>query len=236
MDRTAAALGGDAAGLSRRTKAGAQHGSPGGTPGSDGTQQPGSQRGGVRLPVGRRGLTDRRVSDGIARPAAGGIAPKPASIGDHRDYSRNSAACTQREGAVFHERRTRVWVPPVRGRRTLRRVARPTEHSEVADVEWCASGCERNDVIDGQVARRVGVALVARAPIAMLATPGAEHAGAETLPGPRAVQGVVPAAVGLPGLLRAAATRAAGDHAADRAELHGSRRGLAQMRAGDVVS
>ena len=45
---------------------------------------------------------------------------------------------------------------------------------------------------------------------AMLATPGAEHADAETLPRPRAVQGVVPAAVGLPSVLRATATRAAG--------------------------
>ena len=54
----------------------------------------------------------------------------------------------------------------------------------------------------------------------MLATPGAEHAGAEPLPGPRAVEGVVPAAVGLAGVLRAAATSAAGDDTTDRAQLH----------------
>ncbi len=75
-------------------------------------------------------------------------------------------------------------------------------------------------MIGGQVACRVGRALVARAPVAMLATPGAEHPGAETLPGPRVVQGVVPAAIGLPGVLGAATTRAAGDDTTDRAQLH----------------
>ena len=44
---------------------------------------------------------------------------------------------------------------------------------------------------------RLGGAHVARAPVAMLATLGAEDAGAETLPGPCVLQGVVPAAVGL---------------------------------------
>ena len=88
------------------------------------------------------------------------------------------------------------------------------------DVERRTASGERDDVIDGQVGGRMGGALVARAPVAMLATPGAEHAGAEPLPGPRAVQGVVPAAVGLPGVLGAAATRAAGDDTTDRAQLH----------------
>jgi hypothetical protein len=75
-------------------------------------------------------------------------------------------------------------------------------------------------VIDGQVGSRVGGTLIARAPVAMLAPPGAEHAGAETLPGPRAVQGVVPAAVGLAGMLGTAAPSAAGDDTTDRAQLH----------------
>ena len=88
------------------------------------------------------------------------------------------------------------------GRRTLRRVARAAQHRGVGDVERRTASGERHDVIDGQVARRVGGALVARAPVAVLATPGAEHAGAETLPGTRAVQGVVAAAVGLPGVRR----------------------------------
>ena len=75
-------------------------------------------------------------------------------------------------------------------------------------------------MINGEVSRPVGGALVARAPIAVLATPGAEDAGAESLPGPRAVQGVVPAAVGLAGVLRAATASAAGNDTADRAQLH----------------
>jgi hypothetical protein len=105
-------------------------------------------------------------------------------------------------------------------RRTLRRVARAAQDGGVADVERRTAGCERGDVIDGQVGGRVGGTLIARAPVAVLATPGTEHAGAEVLPGPRAVQGVVPAAVGLAGVLAAAATSAAGDDAADRAQLH----------------
>ncbi len=109
------------------------------------------------------------------------------------------------------------------GRRSSNRgtgVAAPPEHGAVADVERRAARGQRHDVIDGQVARRVGVALVARAPVPMLATPGAEHSGAEALPCPRAVQGVVPAAVGLPRVLEAATARAAGDDTTDRAQLH----------------
>jgi len=75
-------------------------------------------------------------------------------------------------------------------------------------------------VIDGQIRGSVARAAVAWAPVAVLATPGAEHAGAEPLPGPRAVQGVVSAAVGLPQVLGAAATGAARQDAADRAQLH----------------
>ena len=71
---------------------------------------------------------------------------------------------------------------------------------------------------------------VARAPTAVLATPGAQDAGAETLPGPGAVQGVVAAAVGCSGVDRAATTRAAGHNSADRAQLHCSRRPSAVPR------
>ena len=106
------------------------------------------------------------------------------------------------------------------GRRTLRRVARAAEHLRVGDVERRTASGERHDVIDGQVAGSVGRTLVARAPVAVLAAPSAEHAGAEPLPGPRAVQGVVPAAVGRAGVLGAATTSAAGDDTADRAQLH----------------
>jgi len=66
----------------------------------------------------------------------------------------------------------------------------------------------------------VGGAAVARARVAMLTAPGAQHAGAELPPGPRAVQGVVRAAVGLPVVRSTAATSAAGDHTTDRAQLH----------------
>jgi hypothetical protein len=75
-------------------------------------------------------------------------------------------------------------------------------------------------VINGQVGSGMGGALVARAPVAVLATPGAEDAGAESLPGPRAVESVVPAAVGLAGMRRAPAARAARDDTTDRAQLH----------------
>ena len=65
---------------------------------------------------------------------------------------------------------------------------------------------------------------------ASLATPGAEHAGAEALPCPSAVQDVVPAAAGLPSVVSAATTRPAGQNAADRAEPHRLRRLLAAPR------
>ncbi len=90
----------------------------------------------------------------------------------------------------------------------------------VGDVERRTASSEGCDVIDGQVGSRVGGALVTRAPVAVLATPGAERPCAETLPCSRAVEGVVPAAVGLPSVVGAAAARAAGDDTTDRAQLH----------------
>lgn len=76
------------------------------------------------------------------------------------------------------------------------------------------------DVVDGQVRGSVGGALVARAPVAVHTTPGTQHADAEPLPGPRAVEGVVPATVGVSGVLGTSTIRAAGDHTTDRAQLH----------------
>ncbi len=64
----------------------------------------------------------------------------------------------------------------------------------VTDVERRTTSGERHDVIDGQIPRVVGWPPVAGAPVPVLATPGPEHAGAEVLPCPHAVQGVVPAA------------------------------------------
>ena len=134
---------------------------------------------------------------------------------------RNPAVRTQSRGAVSgHQPRRPMGYPAPLRRRTLRRVARPAQHRRVRDVERRTACGERHDVVDGQVGSRVGGALVARTPVAVLATPGAEHAGAESLPGPRAVQRVVAAAVGLAGVLGTAATLAAGDDTADRAQLH----------------
>jgi len=98
---------------------------------------------------------------------------------------------------------------PIR-RRALRRVARAAQHRGVANVERGTASGERHEVVDGQVGGRMGRSLVAGTPVAVLATPGAEHAGAEPLPGTRAVQRVVPAAVRRSGVVSAATTRAAG--------------------------
>ncbi len=116
-------------------------------------------------------------------------------------------------------RRPRVYPAPV-GRCALRRVARAAQHRGVADVDRRTASRERDDVVDREVRGSVGGALVARAPVAVLTAPGAKHAGTESLPGPRAVQGVVPAAVGLPSVRRTPTARAAGDDTADRAQLH----------------
>ena len=137
-----------------------------------------------------------------------------------RDFSRNSAACVHMAGAVFGESRTRVWGPPVAVSGTLRRVAGAAEDGAVADVVWRAACGERNDMVGGQVAGRMGVALVARTPVPMLTTPCPEHSRTQALPLPRAVQGVVAAAVRLPRMLGAPTAGSARDDTANGAELH----------------
>jgi hypothetical protein len=92
--------------------------------------------------------------------------------------------------------------------------------AQLPNVEGCAARGERHDVIGGQVGSGVGGTLVARAPMAMFATPRPKHSGAEALPGPGAVQGVVAAAVRQPGMDEAPTTGSARDDAADGAELH----------------
>ena len=150
--------------------------------------------------------------------------------GENPDNGGNPAVRTQSPGAVSRKARPpRVYPTPV-GRRILRRVARPAQHRGVGDVERRTASSQRHDVVDGQVAGSMGWTPVARAPTAVLATPGAQDAGAETLPGPGAVQGVVAAAVGCSGVDRAATTRAAGHNSADRAQLHCSRRPSAVPR------
>ena len=106
------------------------------------------------------------------------------------------------------------WVGPALASGTLRRVAQAAQNRAVADVDGRTASGERHDVIDGQVGGAMGVAHVARAPVAALAAPAvpaAEHAGAGAPPGSRAVEGVVPTTVGLAGVLGAAAIRAARD-------------------------
>ena len=112
--------------------------------------------------------------------------------GEDPGKARNAAACTQSRGAVFQQLRTRVWGPPLADIRALRRVAGATEHRAVAVVEGRTASGERHDVVDGQVAGRVGGALVARAPVAAFATPSAKHAGAEALPDQRPVRSLAP--------------------------------------------
>jgi hypothetical protein len=151
-----------------------------------------------------RSWSSRHVSQrGRARANVGG---SPIC---NRDNSGNSAACTQSRGAVrAHARRPMGYPTPVH-RCTLCRVARPAQHRGVADVERRTTSGQRHDVIDREVAGLMGGSLVAGAPVPMLTTPVAEHAGAEALPSPRAVQRVVAAAVRLSGVIGAAATRAA---------------------------
>ena len=94
------------------------------------------------------------------------------------------------------------------------------EHRGVADVERCTASGQRHDVVDGRVGGAVGVALVAGAPVAVLAKPRSQHVGAESLPRPRAVDRAVPARAGAPRVRGAAAPSAAGDDTTDRAQLH----------------
>jgi LuxR family maltose regulon positive regulatory protein len=105
--------------------------------------------------------------------------------------------------AVWRHLLRRMGYPAPVGRRALRGVAGAAQHRAVGDVERGAASGERDDVVDGQVRGLVGWTPVARPPVAVLTPPGTQHAGAETLPGPRAVQSVVPTPVGLPSVLSA---------------------------------
>ena len=116
-----------------------------------------------------------------------------------------------------------MWGPPVRLRRTLGRVAGPAEHRAVGDVEGRTTCREGHDVIDGQVDGGVGVALVSRAPVPVLSTPCPKDSGTQVLPGLRAVQSVVAAAVRLPSVRGTAAAGSARDDTADGAEFHRAR-------------
>ena len=99
-----------------------------------------------------------------------------------RDYSRNSAACTQREGADVQERRIRVWGPPVgpscvHEARSVGRVPRSAQHAGVGGVERRATIDERPDVVERQVTRwmRRMLGTIARAHVAVLADVARDH-------------------------------------------------------------
>lgn len=185
------------------------------------------QRQSVR--VGRRGQPDTHDlgacdrdpfvdSGALWRPWA-----NPAPLGIDRpvrDFSRNSAACTHPRGAVWeHPRRPMGYPTPVR-RRAFRGVTGSAEHSAVGEVERGTPSGQRDDVVDGEITRRMAGALVARAPVTVQSPPGAEDPSAEALPRPHAVQVVVPTAVRLALVGRAPTSRATRQHPADRAELH----------------
>jgi hypothetical protein len=170
---------------------------------------------------GARGRGSRGVPSSRTRPSPRACQRsriarwrKCAKNPETRPRERTRRAPSQRSAA------SPMGYPAPLRRRTLARVARAAEHLRVGHVERRTARRERNDVVDGQVGGSMGGTPVARAPVAVLATPGAEHPGAESLPGPRAVQRVVPAAVGLAGVLGAATTHAAGDDTTDRAQLH----------------
>ncbi len=133
---------------------------------------------------------------------------------------RKSSAHSCSRGLVGAHARAHMGYPAPVARRTLRRVAGAAQHRGVGDVERRTVSGQRDYVVDGEVGGAMGWPPVARAPVPVLTPPGAEHAGAESLPGARAVQSVVPAAVGLPSVVSAATTRAAGDDTTDRAQLH----------------
>ncbi len=162
----------------------------------------------------------RRASVAAAAIASSASTVTHRPLAKTRQESGNPAEGTHSPGAVSVEAPARKGYPAPVGRCTLRRVAGAAQHRGVRDVEWRTARGERDDVIDGQVGGSVSGSQVARAPVTVLTTPGAQHAGAEPLPGPRAVKGVVPAAVRLAGVLGAAATSAACDDTADRAQLH----------------
>jgi len=183
----------------------------------------------------RRGTGSRRRRPGSGAPVRGSRGGRPsrtrrAPRGRQRSCStplakmphfwRNPAVRTQSPGAVWRHLLRHMGYPAPLRRRALRGVARAAQHRRVGDVERRTADGERDDVIDAQVRGSVGGTPVARAPVAMLTTPGPQHPSAEPLPGSRAVQGVVARSVGLARMLGAATTSAAGDDTADRAQLH----------------
>jgi hypothetical protein len=149
-----------------------------------------------------------------------------AGFGD-RDISRNPAVRTRSQGVVFQEGCTRVWVPPVRPScvheaRSVGRVPRPTQHAGVGGIERRAAIDECQDVVERQVTRWMGRMLgtVARALVAVLADVAADHPLRQASPSRVRMDVVVGTDTRQRRVLAAPTPGAAGDHTADRAELH----------------
>jgi len=128
-----------------------------------------------------------------------------------------------------------VWGRPVgpscvHEARSVGRVPRSAQHAGVGGVERRATVHERGDVVERQVARRMRRMLgtIARADVAVLADVARDHPPRQ--PGPSWIR--VDVMVGTDArqarMLGAATAGAAGDHTADRAQLHWARRRPAQ--------
>jgi len=154
--------------------------------------------------------------------------PTVAPVADvARDFWRNSAACAHLGGAVFQERRTRVWGPPVgpsrvHEARTVGGVPRSAQHAGVGRVEWRATVDERGDVVEHQVARRMRRMLdtITRAYVAVLADVAGDHPLGQAGPSCIRMDVMVGTDARQARMLAAASSRSAGDDTADRAELH----------------
>ena len=147
--------------------------------------------------------------------------------GSGRDNWRNSAACTRLGGADVQERRTRVWVPPVgpscvHEARSVGRVPRSAQHAGVGGIERRATIDERDDMVDRQVMRRVGrmVGTITRAYVAVLADVAGDHPFGQARPSRVRMEVMVGTDARQARMAAAATPRAAGDHTADRTELH----------------
>ena len=181
------------------------------------------------FPLCLRGRVSRKIpaaADADLRPVRPRANLGGSPISD-RDNSRNSAACTRLGSADFQEDGTRVWGPPVgpscvHEARSVGRVPRAAQHAGVGGVERRATVDERQDVVERQVARRVRRMLgtIARAHVAVLADVTSDHPLGHASPSRVRMDVMVGTDARQPWVLAASTPRAAGDHTADRAELH----------------
>jgi hypothetical protein len=164
-------------------------------------------------------------SGALWRPRAN--TPVVVGGGDHRDFSRNSAACAHLPGAVFDDGGTRMWVPPVgpscvHEACSVGRVPRAAQHAGVGGIEWSATIDERQHVVERQVTRWMGrmIDTIAWADVAVLADVAGDHPLGQASPSRVRMDVVVGTDSRQRRVLAAPTPRAAGNHTADRAELH----------------